>query len=116
MGQKLKLRKSCLAPPSKKAQKGLRKQQIPLEQVVALLSDAAGDDKSRRVNLYRMAHALSPKANKAERRNLQLSLMQLAEAAEQQRLRTPYKKKPCSGCPALAAGLCKCARKRLVKD
>mgnify|MGYP000376966204 CR=1 FL=1 len=114
MGSKMKLSKSCLAPPSRKAQKGLRKQSLPLEQVVMLLSEVSSDNKSQRANLFRMAHALTPNASKQERRNLQASLMEMA-AAPALDLHTPYKTRPCSGCPALAAGICKCAKKKLTK-
>lgn len=111
MGKK-KLSKRCLSTPGNKAQKTLRKQSISLHQAALLLAEISPDSKSTQANIARMAHALTPKASKQERRNLQQSLMQLV-AAPADSIHTPYKKNPCSGCPALRDRPCRCAMKRV---
>lgn len=114
MGKKHKLSKRCLTPPSDKAQKRLRKHSVPLEQVVMLLASASVDTQSRDANLRRMAHALSPGASGKQRRNLQASLLHIASATTLC-LHTPYKMRPCKGCPALKKGPCHCALKHNKK-
>ncbi len=124
-----KLLKKCCKPQSqtkKKLQKKLLSQELKLAEILPVM-DQIPDIKVRQKVLDYLAETLAPEANDKSKSALSkhlrgMGINQTRDSAAGKSIdrssediahfaRRPFRKKPCSGCPALQNGLCKCAVK-----
>ena len=122
------LKKCCKSQPQtkKKLQKKLLSQELKLAEILPVI-DQIPDAKIRQKVLDSLAEALAPEANNKSKSALSKHLRSMGidqprDSAACQSIdsssedmarfaRRPFRKKPCSDCPALQNGLCKCAVK-----
>ncbi|MRI32679.1 hypothetical protein EOPP23_06715 [Endozoicomonas sp. OPT23] len=124
---KKKLLKSCCKTtdkPKPKVGKKLLAHELELSDILPLINILADSDEKQRHALNGLIDLLAPDADDKIRQSLETHLVQLgfAEASTKKPelklvsdspiATRPYKEKPCSSCPALKNGLCRCALKK----
>ena len=135
-----KLLKSCNKKndkPSNKLGKKLLSHEVSISEILPLILELADSEEKKQYASDRMIELLAPKASpkrkaalafhlqslglgQADQEDTQSppepSLKQPLKLVDQDSFATkPFKSKPCSSCPALKNGLCKCALKRAEK-
>ena len=124
---KKKLLKSCCKTPASitpKLEKKLLSHELGLADILPMIGLLADTEEKRQQAMEALAELMAPEAGSKKKKALESHLRNLTfpESKEKKPELTlvsdapvatrPFKAKPCSNCPALKEGLCRCALKR----